>query len=341
MKKSNLSNFIILTLVITIAILITIGSYYKTALKKRIYKDALIVNQLGKIRGDIQRFAKLKIASDKKNILVKKEIGQTFVNLESLLRGKGIIPSSCKEHFFAQFNHLKDLWNQTKTADNKTVLPLSEKAWRESNKIIDNYEYIHKIKFNTLLRNMDLFIYISIVFLTVITFMVYFKIKKGLEIDIIHDKLTGLYNRLFFDTQYNYLLNKAKRDNIPLSMIIIDIDNFKKINDTYGHKKGDSILKKVGEVIKHSVRNTDLAFRYGGEEFVVLLPNTSLKDAVSIAKRIKDAIPQNVKLDNTPVTVSGGIGEYDKKEDFKEFFKRVDNALYEAKRKGKNQIIKA
>jgi len=121
-------------------------------------------------------------------------------------------------------------------------------------------------------------------------------------------------------------------------MIIIDIDNFKKINDTYGHKKGDLILQKVGEVLKESIRKNDLAFRYGGEEFVILLPDTHLKEAHIIADRIRNVIPQKIKINNNPITISGGVGEY-KGEDIKKFFKKVDKALYEAKKSGKNKII--
>jgi len=342
MKKNNLSNFIILTLIITIIILIAIGSYYKISLKRGIYKDTIIVNQLGEIRGNIQRFTKLKIIKDKKSYIVKKDIDTIFNNLNNLFKEKNIIPSnSDKEKFFFKFYSLKKLWDKLKT-NNNNLINLSEKAWQKSNELIKEYEYIHQKKFLSILKNMDIFIYLSILFLTIITLMVYFKIKKGLEIDLIHDKLTGIYNRLFFDEQYSYLINKSKKDNIPLSLIIIDIDNFKIINDTYGHKKGDLILKEVSNTIKNSIRRMDLPFRYGGEEFAVLLPNTVLEEAVIVAKRINENIPQQIKLENNkPVTISGGVGEYKIDEHPKEFFKRVDEALYEAKKSGKNKIIKA
>ena len=336
MKRSNLSNFIILTLSITIVILVAIGSYYKIALKERIYKDALIVNQLGKIRGDIQRFTKLKIINNSKYIKTQKEIDAIFNSLSSMFEKENIIPSSCKKEFISKFYSLKNLWKNIKNSNN--IIALSETAWIKSNTVINDYEKIHKLKFNSLLKSMDIFIYVSIIFLSIITFIVYFKIKKGLEIDIINDKLTGLYNRLFFDKQYSYLTNRSMKENSPLSMIIIDIDNFKKINDTYGHKKGDLILQKVGEVLKRSIRKNDLAFRYGGEEFVILLPDTHLKEAHIIADRIRNIIPQKIKINNNPITISGGVGEY-KGEDARDFFKKIDKALYEAKKSGKNKVV--
>jgi len=335
MKRNNLSNFIIFTLLITILILITIGIFYKNSLKERIYKDAFIVNQLGKIRGNIQRYVKLKIIKNPSNKTVKKEIDKTFANLLDIFKKDKTIPNKYKKEFLSHFKSLKNEWENIKK--DKNIIALSENAWRKSNQLIDTYEKIHKLKFDSILKTMDNFIYISIIFLSLITLIVYFKIKKGLEIDLIRDKLTGLYNRLFFDKQYIYLINKSEKEKIPLSMIIIDIDNFKKINDTYGHKEGDKILKKIGESIQDSIRRSDLAFRYGGEEFVVLLPETPLKEAILIAERIKENIPKKVKINNTPVTISGGVSEY-KQEGAKNFFKKVDNALYKAKRSGKNKI---
>ena len=334
--KSNLSNLIILALAMTIIILISIGSFYKEALKERIYNDALVVNQLGKIRGDIQRYAKLKIAN-KEYTKTAKEIDLLFKDVTDNFIEKKIIPSNKKLSFCSKINALKELWNQIKDSKKEELIKLSEKAWEKSNEIVNEFENIHKQKFNTLLRNIDLFVYLSIVFLSIIAFIVYFKIKKGLEIDVVTDKLTGLYNRLYFNEMYNHLINRFQRNKIPFSLIILDIDNFKKINDTYGHEKGDTILKEVANKIKDSIRRSDLAFRYGGEELVVLLPDTSIKEAKEIAERIRKNV-QNIKIDNKSVTISGGVGEY-RGEDSIEFFKKVDSALYEAKNSGKNKIV--
>ena len=120
-------------------------------------------------------------------------------------------------------------------------------------------------------------------------------------------------------------------------MLIIDIDNFKKINDTYGHKQGDEVLQKLGEIIKKTIRKTDLAFRYGGEEFIVLFPNTHIQQALQVAQRLKKNVSQRIKIDMKPVTISGGIGEYNG-ENPMEFFEKIDSALYKAKNSGKNKI---
>ena len=326
---------IILILIITISLLAGIGSFYKTAFQKRIYNDALIVNQLGKIRGDIQRYVKLKIAhKEYKN--VEKEIDVLFIKTSQNFSTNSI-PLKCKKEFLKTFNELKNIYHKLKKS-NKNLIPLSEKAWKESNKLIDIFEKIHKLKFNQLIKNLDIAIYFSMMFLTIIIYIVYKKVKKGLEVEVITDKLTNIYNRLYFNEMYKYLINRYKRNKIPFSMIIIDIDNFKQINDTYGHKMGDKILSNVANILKDSIRRNDLAFRYGGEEFLILLPDTKLKEAIKIAERIRKNIPQKIKLENKEVTISAGVGEY-KGEESTEFFKKVDKALYEAKIKGKNKII--
>ena len=338
MKRSNISNLIIIILTLTIILLISISSYYKNSLKKRLYEDAIIVNKLGEIRGDIQRYTKLKITNQ--NIkMIELEINNLFKNTNTQLKNENLIPKECQNLFFSNFNNLNKLWIKIKITNNsKTLINLSEKAWQLSNKIVSHYEKIHNFKFNKLIKNIDNFIYLSIIFLSIVTFIIYKKIKKGLEIEVVTDKLTGLYNRLFFNEQYKYFINNFKRNKTPFSMIIIDIDNFKKINDTYGHKEGDEILTKIGDIIKDSIRRSDLAFRYGGEEFIVLLPNTKLNEAIKIANRIKNLIPKKIQLEGQPITISGGVGEYNGENPHK-FFEKVDEALYKAKQNGKNQII--
>ena len=337
MNKNKLSNLIIVTLILNIVLLLAISFFYRYELKKNIEKDAVIVNMLGKIRGNIQRYTKFKIINNKKYKKIGIEINTLFKEVNSIFLKDNKTLSQCKKQFLYQLKHLKLTWNEIEHSQ-KNLISLSEIAWREANILIAHFEHIHKLKFNNLIKDLNLFIYISIAFLSLITLIVYTKIKKGLEIDIVTDELTKLYNRLFFNKQYHYLVTKYERFKTPFSMVIIDIDNFKKINDTYGHKKGDKILKEVAQVIKDSIRRTDLAFRYGGEEIVVLLPDTELDKAKKIADRIRKNIEQKVKIQNNSVTISAGVGMYNGGNSH-EFFKKVDKALYMAKKSGKNKVI--
>jgi diguanylate cyclase (GGDEF)-like protein len=155
-----------------------------------------------------------------------------------------------------------------------------------------------------------------------------------------HDEKTGLYNNKFFETILEMEIEKAKRHQENLSLIIVDIDFFKKINDTYGHVKADDLLKQLAVVLKKQTRKSDVIARFGGEEFFILLPETDLTKAKGLAGRIKTAIHADAVLKKYGLTVSGGVTQYREKNDSKKNFKiRADKALYEAKHSGRDKFI--
>ncbi|HTY43932.1 MAG TPA: GGDEF domain-containing protein [Patescibacteria group bacterium] len=155
----------------------------------------------------------------------------------------------------------------------------------------------------------------------------------------IHDEKTGLYNNKFFETVFEMEAEKARRKQQKLSMIMTDVDFFKKINDRYGHMKADEFLKRLADVIKKQIRKSDIAARFGGEEFVILLPETNLEKAKRFAARLKTAIHSDALLKRYHVTVSGGISQYKDTEKRKRFKERVDKALYQAKETGRDKFI--
>jgi len=149
------------------------------------------------------------------------------------------------------------------------------------------------------------------------------------------DEKTGLYNTKFFNSVFDIEFNEAKRGQ-KLSLLIIDIDFFKKLNDKYGHFTGDKILKQIAGILKQQTRKSDIIARFGGEEFLILFPNTKVKKAWLVAERIRKTIEK--KLKKYKVTISGGLTE-NKKTDTKAKLKnRADKALYRAKDKGRNNI---
>ncbi|VVB83906.1 Diguanylate cyclase, GGDEF domain [uncultured archaeon] len=154
-----------------------------------------------------------------------------------------------------------------------------------------------------------------------------------------HDEKTGLSNNKFFETILDMEIEKAKREQEKLSLILIDIDFFKKINDTYGHIKADELLKVLANVLKKTIRRSDIAARFGGEEFVILLPETNLKKAIHFAARLGTAIHSNSILKKHHLTVSGGVTEYKPNEKKKRFKERADKALYHAKQTGRDKFI--
>lgn len=155
----------------------------------------------------------------------------------------------------------------------------------------------------------------------------------------IKDEKTGLYNNKFFETTFNMEFEKAKRGYEKLSLIMIDIDFFKKINDTYGHIKADEFLERLGKILKKQIRKSDIAARFGGEEFFILLPETNLKKAEKFASRLKKAINSDRILKKHNLTVSGGITQYKKGDTKKRLKKRVNTALYQAKDAGRNRFV--
>jgi len=155
------------------------------------------------------------------------------------------------------------------------------------------------------------------------------------------DEKTGLYNNKFFETVLEMEIEKAKRKQQKLSLIITDIDFFKKINDSYGHIKADELLAELAKVIIKTIRKSDVAARFGGEEFIILLPETSLEKAKKLSVRLKNLISQNKILRKYNLTVSGGITQFKLTDTKKSFKSRADKALYLAKKQGRNKFVAA
>jgi len=157
-----------------------------------------------------------------------------------------------------------------------------------------------------------------------------------------HDGMTRLYNRVFFDNFCRQKVAEARRYGIPLSLTVFDVDLFKSINDTYGHHAGDSVLQKIAEIMNASVRKSDICARFGGDEFLILFPNTDTDGATIVCERIRTAIAQTefmfsreTTLQPVKVTVSIGLTRYADALDPVGFFKRADEALYRAKQDGR------
>ncbi len=154
------------------------------------------------------------------------------------------------------------------------------------------------------------------------------------------DPLTNLYNRRYYRTVISEILHKPG----GISLMIIDIDHFKKINDTYGHNFGDLVLKEFAKILTKKIRAQDVCVRWGGEEFVILLPDTFLEKATKIAERIRKSIEELVILDNhsgksVDVKCSIGVTQYDLQDTESTFFNRADSNLYSAKNAGRNRVI--
>jgi len=161
------------------------------------------------------------------------------------------------------------------------------------------------------------------------------------ELSIIDD-LTQLYNSRHFYFQLKIELDRSNRYELPLTLLLLDLDNFKIFNDAYGHVEGDRVLKRLGRVVKRCLRETDFAYRYGGEEFTVLLPMTTSADGAVIAERIRTELKKEnyspLPGQDVHVTVSIGLAQYKPQEEMKVFVHRVDQLMYQGKKSGKDRV---
>ncbi len=167
--------------------------------------------------------------------------------------------------------------------------------------------------------------------------------NQELERKNILDELTGLNNRRFYDQKILAEYRRCKRNLTPLSLVVIDIDHFKAVNDNYGHLAGDQCLVWVSAQIKLCLkRSSDLAFRYGGEEFCLILPDTEAEGAIALAEGLRENISAQIfYYQNTeiPITISCGVSTYQQQSEVQpeQIFAGADNALYQAKHNGRNQ----
>jgi diguanylate cyclase (GGDEF)-like protein/PAS domain S-box-containing protein len=165
--------------------------------------------------------------------------------------------------------------------------------------------------------------------------------KRYRELSIIDD-LTRLYNSRYFYHQLKIEIDRAERYRQPFTLLLLDLDNFKAFNDAYGHVEGDQVLTRLGQVVKRCLRQTDSAYRYGGEEFTILLPMTTSKDAAVTAERIRTEFKKEnffpVPGKAVHLTMSIGLGQYQPQEEMKVFVHRVDQFMYQGKKNGKDRV---
>ncbi|MGM0623620.1 MAG: transporter substrate-binding domain-containing diguanylate cyclase [Campylobacterota bacterium] len=154
-----------------------------------------------------------------------------------------------------------------------------------------------------------------------------------------HDTLTHLYNRMHLDKSLDLELQRIERFKQPLSIVIFDIDDFKHINDKYGHQVGDAVIVKVAQILKENTRKIDTLGRWGGEEFMLVATATDCNGAEQIAQKILDRISNEDFKHGIHITMSAGVAQHHEKENQTELFQRADNALYEAKENGKDRVV--
>lgn len=197
-----------------------------------------------------------------------------------------------------------------------------------SNKRCKGYIYLETS------RSLNRFDFKRFKLISSLAFLVYLNMENNsLKILSTIDKLTGTLTRKYFDNEFNNILNRYKNSRLTFSVLMIDVDRFKDVNDTYGHLKGDEVLSYIGKTIKSSIRTSDLVCRYGGEEFIVLLQNTNEEESLLISEKLRTKVKEmKVPGVEYPVTISIGVAHYPSHGQFREdLIGRADQALYYAK----------
>lgn len=177
-----------------------------------------------------------------------------------------------------------------------------------------------------------------IIIISYVSELSFSKINERIYELSITDSLTNVYNRRHFDSILDKELKRQNRTKLPLCLCMLDVDNFKKLNDTLGHLQGDLVLKEVANIIKNTIRETDEIGRWGGEEFCIILPNTSLDPAIILIERVRKNIENFDFLTSMKITCSFGIAQINENEDADSLIKKADTAMYLAKNSGKNRI---
>ncbi len=165
--------------------------------------------------------------------------------------------------------------------------------------------------------------------------------RLALKTAATHDALTGAGNRRLMDSEVDRSIERFARHQSPMSLIVLDLDNFKDVNDHFGHKTGDHLLVTVAELLMRQTRDTDRVFRFGGEEFVLIAEQATLAEAAVIAEHLRQQIAVRIKTPSAPLTASFGCAQLAYGESADQWFRRADQALYRAKDQGRNCVVLA
>ncbi len=340
--SSLLVSLSVFILVLTLSL-----AYFVLNTVDKLYLEANNINNAGYIRGGIQRLSKLVIAQPAESQLaIEAEIDYLFKDIEELASKRH--ESSSEKRFQLAVVSLKDDWLQLKvlihsfrSSQSETIkqqiLTLSEVCWSKANDIVYMMQSMTELKVQRISRLFYFVILLNVISAIVVIVIILLAVRNKLEYDTSHDPLTGLLNRRAYDLAIASEIARFTRYDVPVSLILFDVDFFKRINDKYGHKVGDSVLKQLANQVLSSVRNIDSVYRVGGEEFAIVCPDTSAKGAHQLSEKIRKIIEQSEFDVVGQVTISLGVAQFGGLLNADSFYQNADKALYLAKNNGRNQ----
>lgn len=335
----SISNYLLAIIGLIIAGLI-LNAYFIFRELDHIRGDAETINKAGIIRGSIQRTVKLELGGAHADSTIA-DIDGVFVWFESEYNDIGQIFNGGIEKLRNKWTQLKDaLFAYRKSpgdSEKDIVLGLSEECWSIANQAVFSAQFAAEAKLKSF-RFTFAFIGANIAALMLIMWMVRRFVRNRLEFIAHHDQLTGLFNRYTYSVVVGKELERARRYEYSLSFILFDIDYFKRVNDTFGHKTGDAVLRRLAEVVSTTIRASDYLFRLGGEEFGIIAVQTTGLDSIRFGENVRKTV-ESASFDQVDgITVSVGIAEYQEGDTELSLYRRADTALYRAKNGGRNRV---
>lgn len=338
---------ILTKLSVCLLILIIGGGSFIIYLSNILSLDAETINGLGIMRGSIQRLVKLELSGENNDKLIEDIQSRIdkFSRDEIKLYGGNEESKTMKE----STEDLNIIWDDLEKSildyrvnpsieKEKNLLEVSERIWGKSNDIVLMSQLSSEVKIKRY-RISLVFFGLYIILSVIIIFLIRKYVKNTLEYLVDYDGLTNIYNKRYFNECLELEIAKAEKQEKNLSLIILDIDHFKKVNDTYGHDVGDIILKELSELIKNTLEKDYMLSRIGGEEFAVIAPGLDKGQAFKLAEEIRKTVEEyNFSYPLKDITISLGVSEHTKDDNTILLFKRADISLYEAKYNGRNQV---
>jgi diguanylate cyclase (GGDEF)-like protein len=313
---------------------------------ERIKNDARVLNYAGIVRGSIQRISKLELSgvkadkyiSDVNTIL--EDFNRHGNGMDILIRSKKYMELERelgKEWKLLQ-EKIQELRENNYPGNRAQVFEISEKCWTIANALVFEAQSISEGKL-FFLRFVFIISGVNIAVVILIIVLIRRHVRNKLEYLASYDHLTGVLNRYSFNVILRQEMKVLTRRQSSLSLLLLDIDHFKRINDKFGHDSGDYVLRKLAELISGSMRSGDAFFRIGGEEFAVVAVETKIEQAKVLAEKMRNLI-NSYRFDKVgKVSISIGIAAYRENETMEILTKRADNALYMAKKHGRNCVI--
>lgn len=337
-KKSSL--IIIITL--CLFTLLGSGGFYTMYLTTIIEPDAETINKLGVIRGSIQRLIKLELHNKKNNELIysiDSTINDFHMEKIKIYDSNNEIKNSLKD-LKQEWTHLKQLihiYRVNPTEHNENLLIQgSEEIWTKANNTVFISQVVSERKIDNYKKSFILF-FINLTLVVIIVILIKKYVKDTLEYLVNYDSLTKSFNRNYFNEFLKSHIKISQRYNKSLSLVMLDIDHFKRVNDEHGHYIGDCVLKELSSIATQNIRKSDVFARIGGEEFAIILPETNVENAMVLSEKLRKIVSSYNFSQVGKITISLGITQLSTGDDLDIIYNRADIALYKAKNNGRNR----